>query len=113
MGSEEDYPLFVAPYYWTIFAPMANGGESLFGSNGDLRYLSDTGLETEEFLLKLIDAGLCAVPETVDEEGNVKYDTWGYPGNMLQWRIVRHGRQIALTSSCSRLALCLIPGEAA
>lgn len=28
MGSEEDYPLFVAPYYWTIFAPMANG-ESL------------------------------------------------------------------------------------
>lgn len=81
MGSEEDYPLFVAPYYWTIFAPMANGGESLFGSNGDLRYLSDTGLETEEFLLKLIDAGLCAVPETADADGNVEYDTWGYPGN--------------------------------
>lgn len=81
MGSEEDYPLYVDPYYWTIFAPMANGGESLFGSNGDLRYLSDTGLETEEFLLKLIEAGLCAIPKEVGDDGNVTYNTWGFAVN--------------------------------
>lgn len=80
---EDDYPLFVDTLYWTIFAPMANGGQSLFGDNGDLRYLSETGLETMEEYAKLVDAKLIPINAVYDEEtGELKgYDTWNYPGN--------------------------------
>jgi len=80
---EDDYPLFVDTLYWSIFAPLANGGQSLFGDNGDLRYLSDTGLETMEFYAKLVDNGLIPINAVYDEEtGELQgYDTWGYPGN--------------------------------
>ncbi len=103
-SDEEFYPLFVDTLYWTIFAPLANGGQSLFGDNGDLRYLSDTGLETEEFYAKMVDAGLIPINAVYDEEtGELKgYDTWGYPGNTFD-----KGEHVAIAHRAAWQADCI------
>lgn len=73
---ENEYPFFVSPYYWMLFASAANGVQIL-GSDGNLNYLDPAMLETMEFLQKLVNDGLCRKPN-MNEDGT--YDTWGTGG---------------------------------
>lgn len=71
----DDYPFFVDPLYWMLYATSANGIQIL-DDNNNLNYKNENFLESMQFLVDLINEGLCAVAPQ-DEEGN--YDTWGYP----------------------------------
>ncbi len=72
---EDEYPIFVAPYYWALWATHANGVK-IWQDNGNLGYIEEPFLEAMEFLQKLINEGIAAVPVT--ETGG--YDNWNYPG---------------------------------
>lgn len=76
--AEDEYPLFVAPYYWSLFASAANGIRMMDEKTGQLNYLNDAYLETMEFIQKLVNEGLAAIP---DQDENGSYNNWGYPGN--------------------------------
>lgn len=71
---ENEYPLYVSPGYWQLFATAANGVQIL-SPEGKLNYLDKNFLETMEFLQKLVKDGLCRVANAGTEAG--KYDTWG------------------------------------
>lgn len=79
MGDDE-YPLFVSPYYWMLFASAANG-EIILDPSGNLNYCTDPMLETLEFYQKLVQSGLNAVPAVTNEDGTVSYNNWGYAGD--------------------------------
>lgn len=74
--ADNEYPLFVSPYYWMLFATAGNDIQIL-GGDGNLNYLDPGMLETMEFLQKLIDAGLCRKPNMTEDGG---YDSWGTGG---------------------------------
>ncbi|MCD8023000.1 MAG: extracellular solute-binding protein [Lachnospiraceae bacterium] len=74
--AEDEYPLFVSPYYWMLFATAANG-EIILDTSGNLNYCSDAFLESLEFFAKCLSDGLIA-PAPQTESG---YDTWSYPGS--------------------------------
>lgn len=76
---DDQYPLFVDPYYWILFACTGNGIDIL-GEDGNLNYCHDAMLECLEFYKKTIDDKLNAIPAVTAEDGTVEYDTWGYPG---------------------------------
>lgn len=76
--AEDEYPLFVAPYYWSLFASAANGVRMMDEKTGQLNYLNDAYLEVMEFIQKLVNEGLAAVP---DQNENGGWDTWTYPSN--------------------------------
>ncbi len=73
--AEDEYPIFVGPYYWALWATHANGVK-IWQDNGNLGYIEEPFLEAMEFLQKLVNEGICPTPVT--ETGG--YDTWGYPG---------------------------------
>ncbi len=79
--AEDEYPLFVAPYYWALWATHANGVK-IWQDNGNLGYIEEPFLEAMEFLQKLINEGLAAIPDSsVTESGATSYNNWGYPGS--------------------------------
>lgn len=75
--AEDEYPLYVAPYYWMLFATGGNG-EIILDPSGNLNYTTDAFIECLEFFEKCLQDGLIA-PATQTESGG--YDTWNYPGN--------------------------------
>ena len=77
----DEYPIFVAPYYWGLWATHANGVK-IWMDDGNLGYTNEYFLETMEFLQKLIDEGIAAIPEITGQnsEGYNTYNNWGYPG---------------------------------
>lgn len=74
---EDEYPLFVSPYYWMLFGSGANG-VTILNSDGNLNYLDPAFLESCEFIQKLINEGLCAKGPATEDGG---WDTWSYPGS--------------------------------
>ena len=76
---ENEYPLFVSPYYWMLFGCAANG-TSILDPSGNLNYCTDAMMECLEFYKKCVDNGLNAVPKTTKEDGSTGYNNWGYPG---------------------------------
>lgn len=73
---EDEYPFYVAPYYWMLFGAGANG-EKMLADDGTLHFTTPAMLETMEFYQKLVNDGLIKIPDK-NEEGN--YDTWGTGG---------------------------------
>lgn len=76
---EDDYPFFIDPYYWFLFAPAANG-TSLITDEG-ANYKDEAVLEALEFLPKLYDAGFVRDAD-LTEEGYM--DFWGTPANTFE-----------------------------
>lgn len=76
---EDEYPLFVSPYYWMLFGAAGNGTE-IMASSGNLNYCTEPMLECLEFLKKCVENGLQNVPRKPREDGTVGYDNWNYPG---------------------------------
>lgn len=82
---ENEYPLYVDPYYWMLFATGANG-ISIVSGDGQLNYCHDAFIESMEFLQKTVNDGL-SVPGSnlavYDENTGelLGYSTWGYYGN--------------------------------
>lgn len=74
--AEDEYPIYIYPYYWALFASTANGVK-LLGDDGNLCYVNNDFIETIEFAYKCVSEGLSPIPLT--DEG--KYNTWGYPGS--------------------------------
>jgi ABC-type glycerol-3-phosphate transport system substrate-binding protein len=72
---EDEYPLFIYPYYWALFASTANGVK-LLGDDGNLCYVNDNFIETIEFAYRCISEGLSPIPLT--DTGS--YNNWGYCG---------------------------------
>lgn len=72
---EDEYPLYVAPYYWMLFATAANG-ETILDPSGELNYLSAPFLETQEFFAKCLENDLMPVPAVDPETG--KWQTGSY-----------------------------------
>lgn len=80
MGPDE-YPIFVAPYYWALWATHANGVK-IWQDDGNLGYIEEPFLETMEFLQKLVNEGIAAIPDSsVSESGAISYNNWNYPGS--------------------------------
>ena len=79
--AEDDYPIYVAPYYWGLWATHANGVK-IWQDDGRLGYTNEYFLETMEFLQKLIDEDIAAIPEIVgqNDAGLNSYNNWGFPG---------------------------------
>ena len=77
----DEYPIFVAPYYWGLWATHANGVK-IWQDDGTLGYTNEYFLETMEFLQKLVDEGIAAIPEITGQnsQGYNSYNNWGYPG---------------------------------
>lgn len=76
LGADE-YPLFVSPSYWMLFAPAANG-TIILNPDGNLNYNQDAFIEAMEFFQKCLDAGLMAV---ADKDENGDYNSWNYPSD--------------------------------
>lgn len=76
---EDEYPIFVSPGYWLLFAPHANG-EKILDDSGNLNYCTDPMLECMEFYKTLIDEKLNAVPAYTKDDGTTGYNNWGYAG---------------------------------
>ena len=72
---EDEYPLYVPPYYWMLFATAANG-EIILDPSGELNYLSAPFLETQEFFAKCLENDLMPVPPVDPETG--KWQASGY-----------------------------------
>ena len=77
----DEYPIFVAPYYWGLWATHANGVK-IWQDDGTLGYINEYFIETMEFLQKLIDEDIAAIPEITGQNsaGFNSYNNWGYPG---------------------------------
>ena len=75
--AEDEYPIFVAPYYWALWATHANGVK-IWQDNGNLGYIEEPFIETMEFLQKLVNEGIAAIPDQNESGG---YNNWGYPGS--------------------------------
>lgn len=99
---EDEYPLFVAPLYWILFATAANG-EIILDPSGNLNYCSDAMLETLEFFQKLVNDGLTAVPAQTAEDGTVSYNNWGYPGETFD-----QGNTVAIAHRASWQAASIV-----
>lgn len=78
LGADE-YPLFVSPYYWMLFACAANGTQIL-ETTGNLNYCTDPMLECLEFLKKCVENDLQFIPSYTKEDGTTGYNNWNYPG---------------------------------
>lgn len=76
---EDEYPLFVSPYYWMLFACAANGTQ-IWDQSGDLNYCTEPMLECLDFLKKCVESNLQYIPAVPQEDGTVKYNNWNYPG---------------------------------
>lgn len=76
---EDEYPLFVSPYYWMLFACAANGTQILDNS-GNLNYCTEPMLECLDFLKKCVENGLQFIPAYTKEDGTTGYNNWNYPG---------------------------------
>lgn len=76
---EDEYPLFVSPYYWMLFACAANGTQIL-DQSGNLNYCTDPMLECLDFLKKCVESNLQFIPAVTKEDGSVGYNNWNYPG---------------------------------
>ncbi len=74
--AEDEYPLYVDPYYWILFATAGNGVSNV-ASTGEVNYLTDAYIECLEVYQKWLAEGLIA-PAPLTEDGY--YDTWNYPG---------------------------------
>lgn len=72
---KDEYPFYVAPYYWALFATAANGAE-LVKTDGTVNIASQPVIEVMEFLQKMVDANLVR-PANVDDKGEPDY--WGTP----------------------------------
>ena len=78
--AEDEYPLFVSPSYWALWATHANGVK-IWQDDGNLGYIEEPFIECMEFLQKLVNEGIAAIPDSsVNEEGQTSYNNWGYPG---------------------------------
>lgn len=77
---EDEYPIFVSPGYWLLFAPHANGVKVL-DDFGNLNYCTEPMLECMEFYKTLIDEKLNAIPAYTKEDGTTGYNNWGYAGD--------------------------------
>ena len=78
----DEYPIFVAPYYWGLWATHANGVK-IWMDDGNLGYVNEHFLETMEFLQKLINEDIAAIPDITgqNDKGQNSYNNWGYPGS--------------------------------
>ncbi len=85
---EDEYPFFIDPYYWSLFAVAANG-ENLIDPSGNLNYLKEPVIESMEFLQKLFDANLVRSPN-INDAGNPDY--WGTPGVTFE-----EGKEVVMT----------------
>lgn len=76
---EDEYPLFVSPYYWMLFGCAANG-TTIMDPSGNLNYCNEAMLECLDFLKKCVESNLQFVPVTTKEDGTTGYNNWNYPG---------------------------------
>lgn len=96
---EGDYPFFIDPYYWFLFAPSANG-TSLIAPGVGANYKDEAVVESLEFLNKLYQAGYVRDPD-LNEDGNPSY--WATPGNTFE-----QGVEVAMTHRASWQAAYLV-----
>lgn len=74
--AEDEYAIYISPYQWMVMTAPANGVSILNGEN--LEYLNESFIEAMEFLGKLVQEGLVAIPKLANEELEI-WDTWNYP----------------------------------
>lgn len=84
----DEYPFYIDPYYWIIFATAANG-TSVVNNDGTLNYTTDGFVEAVEFLQKLKDNNLIR-PSNADENGAPSY--WSTPAETFDT-----GKEVAMT----------------
>lgn len=95
---EGDFPFFIDPYYWFLFAPSGNG--TFLVSDQGVNYQDDAVVETLEFLDRLWDAGLVR-DANLTESGARDY--WGTPGQTFE-----QGVEVAMTHRASWQAADLV-----
>lgn len=99
----DEYPLFVAPGYWALWATHANGVK-IWQDNGNLGYIEEPFIETMEFIQKLVNEGLSAIPDSsVLDDGRISYNNWGYPGSTFD-----AGETIAISHRAAWQAASLV-----
>ena len=76
---EDEYPLFVSPYYWMLFACAANG-TVIMDPSGNLNYCTDAMLECLDFHKRCVESNLQYAPVITKEDGTTGYNNWNYPG---------------------------------
>lgn len=94
--NDDEYPLYVAPYYWMLFATAANG-EIMLDPSGNLNYTTDAFIEIVEEWVKLFNDGLIGDSRQYGENGELtSYNTWNYAGDTFD-----QGNTIAMAHRAS------------
>lgn len=85
---ENEYPFFIDPLYWGLFASAANGVH-VINNDGTMGYTEEPFIECMEFLQKLDNAGFIR-PTNMSEDGTPDY--WQTPGATFD-----QGQEVVMT----------------